>query len=233
MQLDAILVFGGDGTMLRARSFSLDYDAPLLGINLGQLGFLSEGALSELEAHLTCLMTKKYRVQERMLLKVIVQRNGVNIFKDRVLNDAVIYKGLVPKLIEIKLSENKRFVLEARCDGMIVATPTGSTAYSLAAGGPILSPLMDAIIVTPLNPHILSVRPMVFAGDATIQLNIHTTHNETILQGDGENCLTLQDNDFISITQSRRKIKFIKLSKRTFYQILRKKLHMGKVNNNK
>jgi NAD+ kinase len=228
VKLDAILSFGGDGTFLRAMHFSLKYNAPLLGVNLGKLGFLSDSSLRELEKSIEHLKHNKFKIQKRMLLKVVAKRNGKTIFSDLALNDCVIYKGQTPQLTEIKISSNKRFVLDTRCDGIIISSPTGSTAYSLSAGGPLLSPVMDAIIVAPLNPHILSVRPMVFSADDKLEFQILESHWDGVLQLDGRNTIQLKEKDEIFITAASRKVEVIKLTNKTFYQILRKKMHMGR-----
>lgn len=227
-QLDGILSFGGDGTFLHAKDFSLQYNSPLLGINLGKLGFLSDISLLELEKSIDHLKENKYKIQKRMLLKVVVKRDGTNVFSDLALNDAVIYKGETPRLTAIKIFSNKRFVLETHCDGIVISTPTGSTAYSLSAGGPLLSPVMDAIIMSPLNPHILSVRPMVFAAADKLEFEILESHCDGVLQMDGRNAIKLKENDIIQISTGERKVEIIKLTNKTFYQILRKKMHMGK-----
>jgi len=228
INLDCILSFGGDGTFLRAMHFSLLKKAPLLGINMGKLGFLSDSSLHELEKSIDDLMNKKYKIQERMLLKASLKRKGEAIFSDLAMNDVVIYKGETPRLAEIKISSNKRFVFDTRCDGIIVSTPTGSTAYSLSAGGPLLSPVMDAIIVSPLNPHILSVRPMVFSSADKLGFNVLDLDREGVLQLDGMNVEKLRSGDEIIVTAANKKVEIIKLTNKTFYQILRKKLHMGK-----
>ena len=227
-KLDCILSFGGDGTLLRASQYSLVANAPLLGINLGKLGFLSESSITELEKSIDDLKNNKFKVQKRMLLKAMLKRKNKIIFSNLALNDAVIYKGETPKLIDIRFYSNRRFVVETRCDGIIVSTPTGSTAYSLSAGGPILSPVMEAIIVSPLNPHILSVRPMVFSPKDKLSFKIKTSNGESILQLDGCNIHMLHAEDEIIVTGASQKVSFIKLTNKTFYQILRKKLHMGK-----
>jgi len=227
-KLDLILVFGGDGTILKAVDFSLKTGAPILGINLGKLGFLAESSLLELEKSLENLKKKKFTIQPRMLLKVILKRDGKNIYSSKALNDAVIYKGQVPKLMDIRYYNNQRFVVETRCDGIIVASPTGSTAYSLSAGGPIISPVMDVIAVTPLNPHVLTMRPMIFPSKDILTFKVMQNYEEAILQLDGQNSHVLETGDEITITAANRKVDFIKLTNKTFYQILRKKLHLGK-----
>ena len=160
-----------------------------------------------------------------MLLDVRLERDNNMIYTGLALNDAVVYKGKIPKLLELTLFCNDNFVVETRCDGMIISTPTGSTAYSLSAGGPILSPIMEAIIAAPLNPHVLTVRPMVFSSVDELCIKIEY---KTILQLDGKNVYNLIKGDRVLITASEEKIKFINLTSKTFYKILRKKLHMGK-----
>jgi NAD+ kinase len=228
-ELSAILVFGGDGTILRAVPISLKYNAPILGINFGRLGFLTESDFKELNAVFTNILKEKYKIQNRMLLTVTVNRNKQTVYKELGLNDAVVIRGNVPKLINIKIKNNKRFVLETRCDGVIASTPTGSTAYSLSAGGPILTPTMDAIVFTPINPHILSVRPMVFKSSDKLHFIIEGLDDRPILQIDGKNNFNLKSNDEVLITASKKKVSFIKLTNKTFYQILRRKMHMGKI----
>jgi NAD+ kinase len=227
-KIDIILVFGGDGTILRAVDFAIRSSAPILGINLGNLGFLSESSVSEFSKSIDAVRNNKFTIQKRMLLKIVLKRDKKKVYSGLALNDAVIYKGREPKLIDIKVYSNNRFVLKTRCDGIIAATPTGSTAYSLSAGGPILSQVMDAIVISPLNPHILSVRPMVFSASDSIRFVIKNTHKETVLNHDGQNSFKLKANDEIFVTAASEKVSFIKLSNRTFFQILRKKLHMGK-----
>lgn len=228
IKVDCVLAFGGDGTFLRAVSHSLHHKAPLLGINLGRLGFLAESTIKELEKSIDDLKRNKFRVQERMLLKVTLRRKKKIIFSELALNDAVIHRGDIPRLIDVTISSNRRFVFETRCDGFVASTPTGSTAYSLSAGGPIISPLMEAIVITPLNPHVLTVRPIVFSSSDIIKFRILNTSDECILQLDGMNSHKIRENDEISVSAAQQKIKFIKLSNRTFYQILRRKFHLGK-----
>lgn len=227
--LDAVLVFGGDGTILGAVEFALKSSAPILGINMGKLGFLSDFSIAEFDKYIGNLINSEYRVFERMLLEALVRKNGKTLFHSYALNDAVINKGLVSKLIEIRLYCNGDFVVETRCDGMIASTPTGSTAYSLSAGGPILAPEMEALIVAPLCPHVLSVRPMVFPADAELRFKMTKAYSETMLQLDGKNVHSIVDGDNVIVRAAKKKVKFITLTGKNFYQTLRKKLHMGKI----
>ncbi|MEA1973198.1 MAG: NAD(+)/NADH kinase, partial [Candidatus Cloacimonadota bacterium] len=225
IELDAIIVFGGDGTVLAAKDFSIMANSPILGINLGRLGFLTDGSLENLETNIKTLINKQFVVEKRMLLDVKLYRNKKKIVHKLALNDAVLYKGLDPKLITVDVFSNKKFVLNTRCDGLVASTPTGSTAYSLSAGGPLLSPILNAIIVTPLNPHILSVRPIVFSKEEIIDFNLHESHDDVILQIDGKNIKILQNEDVIKISVANENVTFAKFSQKDFYSILREKLH--------
>ena len=220
--LDYILVFGGDGTILHATEYSIECKAPLLGINLGKLGFLSESNLAELKRSINDLCSGKFKIQHRMLLNVSIKRKNKIIYSGLVLNDAVIYRGEVSRLINIKYFCNKRFVMETRCDGIVIATPTGSTAYNLSAGGPIISPWMETVVVTPLNPHVLTVRPIVFSHKDVLTFQIKQTENSSVLQLDGRKSHNIKKGDEIIIKSADKKVDFIKLSNKTFFSILRK-----------
>jgi len=228
-KLVCILVFGGDGTIMRAKQMALDTGAPILGINIGNLGFLSESTLKDVKKSMESLFKNHFEIQTRMLLEIKLKRKGKVIASGLALNDAVIYKAITPRLIEIRVYSDRRLVIDARCDGIVASTPTGSTAYSLSAGGPILSPLMDAIVVSPLNPHILATRPIVFPASDTLSFKMMEIYQMAVLQIDGQNVHDLENGDEVFITAAKQKISFIKLSKQTFYQILRKKMHMGKL----
>ncbi|MDP2174206.1 MAG: NAD(+)/NADH kinase [Candidatus Cloacimonadaceae bacterium] len=227
-RIDCILVFGGDGSILRAKDLALKTKAPILGINLGYLGFLSETSLTEIKASIENLIGKKYRLLSRMLLNCHLRRGGAIIYTGLALNDVVVYKAETPRLIHVRIFNHGRFVFDTRCDGVIASTPTGSTAYSLSAGGPILSPEMQAIVLCPLNPHLLSMRPMVFPARDQIMLRVHGLCQPAWLQIDGVNTIPIEENDEVMISAAKQSVSFIKLSNRTFYQILRKKLHLGK-----
>ncbi len=228
-KLDYILVFGGDGTILRSMHYALGFHSSILGFNMGNLGFLTDCRISELIPSVSLLLKGKFQVEKRMLLDISVLRNNERIVHQPALNDAVIYKGELSRLISLKLYSNKRYVYETRCDGIITATPTGSTAYSMSSGGPIISPNMDAFIVNPLNPHVLSIRPMIFNAEDTLHYKLEEPHSSTVLQIDGINVIQLLPKDKVTIKCSAKKMSFIKLSHRTFYQILRKKLKMGNI----
>ncbi|MDP8210800.1 MAG: NAD(+)/NADH kinase [Candidatus Stygibacter australis] len=227
-EIDCILVFGGDGTILRAVKYALLYRVPIMGINLGHLGFLSEISIEELEKSIKELKKGKYKILSRMMLKITIKGKDKKIINDLALNDAVISKGDKPKLINLKVYDDRRYVFSTRCDGIIAASPTGSTAYSLSAGGPIISPVMNAIVVVPITPHVLTVRPIVFPASSNISFVINEESETSLLQLDGQNRAQLYAGDRITITSAQQKVDFIKFSNRTFFKTLRTKMHMGK-----
>lgn len=227
--LNSILVFGGDGTILRAKKYALLTKAPLLGINIGKLGFLSETKPELLEKSIQLLLSNKYKVQSRLLLDIKLYRDNKLIYRDLALNDAVMFRATTPKMIEVKIKTNNRLIYTTRCDGLVASTPTGSTAYSLSGGGPILDPLMEAIVFCPLNPHILSTRPIVFSAKDLLSFELINCHDEPLLQIDGVNVMSLLKGDILKIIGAIQKVNFIKLSNKTFYQIMRKKMHMGRI----
>lgn len=226
--IDCVVVFGGDGTILRAKSIAIKTGAPILGVNLGYLGFLSETTFRELETSIQTLVQKRYKLISRMLINCQLKRDGKVIFQRLALNDAVIYKAETPRMINVRTYSGGRFVFSARCDGVIAATPTGSTAYNLSAGGPLLTPDMRAIVVSHLNPHLLSIRPMVFPAQEKLCLKVTGLHEPAWLQIDGENAFQLKEKDELIVSDGHHQVGFVKLSNRSFYRILRNKLHLGK-----
>jgi NAD+ kinase len=199
-----------------------------MGINLGHLGFLSEISLEELGKSIQELKKEKYKILSRMMLKITIRGKDKKIINDLALKDVVISKGYKPKLINLKVYDDRRYVFSTRCDGIIAASPTGSTAYSLSAGGPILSPVMDAIVVVPITPHVLTVRPIVFPAHNKISFVIKEEAETSWLQLDGQNCAQLFAGDRITVTSAQLKVDFISLSNRTFFKTLRNKMHLGK-----
>ena len=226
--VDCLLVFGGDGTVLHSCFYSLKFNIPILGINMGDMGFLTEITLDKLESSLAQIEQKRYSIQKRVMLNAQVKRDGKCAFAGDALNDIVIFRGQTEKMIGIDFFNNKRFVLSTKSDGILIATPTGSTGYSLSAGGPILSPTMEAVAVVPLHPHALTARPMIFSFDDVFQFNLLTSYENTVLQIDGENVLYIKNNDIIRIKKAKSRVCFVKLHNKTFFKVLRKKLHMGR-----
>lgn len=227
-EIEALLVFGGDGTVLHSAKYAIKYGVPIFGVNIGSLGFLTETKLFELLKALEKLKKDRFTIQSRILLNVSVIRNKKKLFSANALNDVVIFRGFTAKMITINFYVNRLFVFTTKSDGMIITTPTGSTGYSLSAGGPLLSPTMEAFVVTPLHPHTLTARPMVFSYEDQFSFKIKGAHKDSVLQVDGENLFSLDEDDLINIKRANVKIGFVKLLNRTYYQILREKLHLGR-----
>ncbi len=219
-----VLTLGGDGTLLRAAYYAIQYDVPLLGINLGHLGFLAELEDNELE-ELPAILSNGFDCTERMMLKVSVIRNDKSIVETTALNDAVI-RSKNGKPAHIVIADHSIDLLDYFCDGFIIATPTGSTAYSMSAGGPILEPRSDGIVVTPICPHTLGSRSVVF-GTAQKELDVRVANAERIqpiLECDGAELACLLEGDYVSITRHSKPLRLVKLSNKSFYKVLNEKI---------
>ncbi len=223
-----VIVLGGDGTLLHSARLIAAGDIPIFGVNLGQLGFLTEIELNDLTPALEKLVSGEYRIEERMMIQATVYRNGKEISKFYGLNDAVITKGAFARLIRLKTYVNNEYVDIYPADGLIISSPTGSTAYSLSAGGPLVVPNLELMIVTPICPHTLSSRPLVVDRDSIIKVELQSTQAEIMLTIDGQRGHSLKSFDEIIVQKSPHNAKFIKLSNRGFYEILRKKLKEGR-----
>lgn len=219
-----VLTLGGDGTLLRAASYANQYNVPLLGVNLGHLGFLAELESDELD-QLVKILSEGFDCTERMMLSVSVIRGKTTLSKTVALNDAVI-RSKNGKPAHIVVSDSKNDLLEYFCDGFIVATPTGSTAYSMSAGGPILEPCSDAIVVTPICPHTLGSRPVVFGSSKEV-IEVRITNAERILpilECDGAEIAELSDGDFVRIVRHVSPLRLVKLNDKSFYKVLNEKI---------
>ncbi len=224
---DCIIVLGGDGTLLNtARNISVR-GIPLFGVNLGQLGFLTEIELPDLDPALEKLISGNYRIEERMMIKAVVIRQGKEICEFFGLNDAVITKGAFARIIRLKTFVNNEFVDVFPADGLIVSTPTGSTAYSLSAGGPLVAPDLEVMIVTPICPHTLYSRPMVIDNNSIVRVELQATQADVMLTMDGQSGFRLEPYDDVIIQRAPFNAKFMKLNQRGFYEILRTKLKEG------
>jgi NAD+ kinase len=224
--VELISVFGGDGTLLYAARLIDGKGIPLLGINLGSLGFLTEVRLDEMHAAFEGLLSGQYRLEERVLLNVEVVRNGNVVAQYRALNDAVINKGALARIIDLEVSVNSEPVLYTRADGLIISTPTGSTAYSLAAGGPILHPTLDAFIVAPICPHALANRPIVIPDRHAVGVCLR--HGaDVMLTVDGQVGMPLQQQDVLSIGRAQSPLQLALPFGSTFFKLLREKLRWG------
>ena len=224
---DCIIVLGGDGTLLNTARNTSVRGIPLFGVNLGQLGFLTEIELPDLTPALDMLISGNYRVEERMMIQASVVRQGQEVSKFFGLNDAVITKGAFARIIRLKTFVNDEFVDIFPADGLIVSTPTGSTAYSLSAGGPLVAPDLEVMIVTPICPHTLYSRPMVIDRNSVVRVELQDTQAEVMLTMDGQSGLRLEPFDDVIVQRAPFNAKFMKLDQRGFYEILRTKLKEG------
>ena len=225
---DVILLLGGDGTILEAARRAVPAKRPMLGINLGRLGYMAELELNEID-RLADVVAGKYRLDERMVIKVeILDTAGKVRFVSFALNDAVVSNGSVSRIVDLRMSESGSVIADYRADGVIVATPTGSTAYSRSAGGAIVDPSLRCICVTPVCPHSLVSRPMIFPADAAIEIK-NTCNREKMLflTLDGKSNQELAFGETVRVTESDMKAKLIRLNDNGFYDRLRRKMNSG------
>jgi NAD+ kinase len=227
-EVDLVLVLGGDGTMIATARMIGDSDVPVLGINFGGLGYLAEFRIEELHSALEAILAENYRLDKRVMLSVELLRGEESITKNRVLNDVVINKSALARIIEIEAYFNRQFVNSFRADGLIVSTPTGSTAYNLSAGGPVIFPSMNAIVITPICPFTLSNRPIVVPDDADIELRLKTDKEDVALTLDGQVGFALQVEDRVVIRKSSTTFKLIQPANRNYFDVLRDKLRWGR-----
>ncbi len=223
--VDLVIALGGDGTMLSATRSAAPLTIPVLGINLGSLGFLTELTPADLDRTLDRISQGDYVIETRMLLDS--QVSGDCGVPPIALNDVVIDKGGVARLIHLDLYVNDEFISSYSADGLIVATPTGSTAYALASGGPIIHPRIKAIIVAPIAPHTLAQRPMVFSEDDSLRIVVASPRREASLTIDGQVACSLHNNDSVTIAKSGIEGRFIRFPENSFYRVLRDKLNWG------
>jgi len=227
-EVDLVLVLGGDGTMIATARMIGDSDVPVLGVNFGGLGYLAEFRIEELHSALEAILAENYRLDKRVMLSVELLRGQESITKNRVLNDVVINKSALARIIEIEAYFNQQFVNSFRADGLIVSTPTGSTAYNLSAGGPVIFPSMNAIVITPICPFTLSNRPIVVPDDADIELRLKTDKEDVALTLDGQVGFSLQVEDRVMIKKSNTTFKLIQPANRNYFDVLRDKLRWGR-----
>lgn len=219
-----VLVIGGDGTMLRAARTVYGRDIPILGINQGYLGFLTEIEVEKLEESLEQLLHGQYDIEHRMMLTAQVYRQGNCIAEVNALNDLVVTKGALSRIIKMELYQGEQLVDRYHGDGLIFSTPTGSTGYSLSAGGPIVHPAMDVCIVAPICPHSLIARPLIFSPEHQLTVRLDANNAPAMLTVDGQNGVELQQGDRIQISKARYDTGLVVLEKRNFFAVLRQKL---------
>jgi NAD+ kinase len=224
---DLLVVLGGDGTLLHAARLLDERDIPVLAINLGGLGFLTSFPLSELYPALELALSGKLRTSERKLLQVEVVRKGQVAERHRALNDAVVNKGALARILDYDLHLDGSYACSYKADGIIISTPTGSTAYSLSAGGPILYPVVDALVITPICPHALTNRPLVIPDTVKIELTVREGEEPAYLTIDGQVGLKLERDDRVVVTTAKTKLHLIRSTDHTYFEILRNKLKWG------
>ena len=226
-QVEVILVLGGDGTLLSVVRLMGDNQVPILGVNVGGLGFLTEITLDNLYKVLEGLIQGDYKCHRRMTLNVHVVREGVMVADFTVLNDAIINKGALARIIDLETTISDEYLTTFKADGLIISTPTGSTAYSLSAGGPIVYPSLQTIVITPICPHTLTNRPIIIPDDAVIKATLNSKNEEVILTLDGQVGFSLQFGDTVEIQKGRNSILLIESPFKSYFEVLRTKLRWG------
>jgi len=227
-EVDLMLVLGGDGTMIATARLIGDQEVPVLGINYGGLGYLAEFRIEELYTALESILSGNYRLDRRVMLAVELRRGNDPPKTSRVLNDVVINKSALARIIEIETYFDRYFVNSFRSDGLIVSTPTGSTAYNLSAGGPVIFPSMNAVVITPICPFTLSNRPIVVPDNAEIELLLKTDNEEVALTLDGQVGFPMEVEDRVVIRKSGTTFNIIQPSNRNYFDVLRNKLRWGR-----
>jgi NAD+ kinase len=221
------IVLGGDGTLLAAARVFAASGVPLLSVNLGSLGFLTEVKLDQLYPTLEGWHNASFQIDGRMMLRATLHRHDKEIGSYDALNDLVVSKGAIARMAHFSIQLDGSRVAEYRADGVIISTPTGSTAYSLAANGPILVPHLDAMVITPVCPHILTIRPLVVSGNSTVDLTIESIPDKTYLTIDGQEAVLLRVGDRVSCVRSPYTVKLLRLGANGFFDVLRQKLKWG------
>lgn len=223
---DLIVVLGGDGTLLSIAGL-VEREVPILGVNLGGLGFITEVAINELESLLEQTLKGHFSVEKRMTLRLQVYGKDGAGENFRVLNDGVITKGARSRIIDLETYVGKEYLCTYRADGLIIATPTGSTAYALAAGGPIVYPTLGAIVLAPICPHTLTNRPIVVSAESTIRVTLRSSGDTVFLSPDGRQGVVLNNGDVVEAQNYGVAVLLVKVPKRSYFEVLRSKLKWG------
>lgn len=226
--LDLLLTLGGDGTLLRGARMVAREGVPVLGVNLGHLGFLTSAPRDEMEAGLSRWLAGEFSIDERLALLVHTETAEGERGRDHLaLNDAVLHKGGAARVIRLSMTATRDVVGSYSADGIILATPTGSTAYSLSAGGPIVSPTVDCIIATPICPHTLGVRPLILPADETVTVEVLSPTQELLLTIDGQESETLVPGQRVVVRRAPQPVRLVRFPGQTFFSTLRRKLKWG------
>ncbi len=219
------VTFGGDGTLLYAARIFSQHEVPIIGVNLGRLGFITEFSEADVLECLECVINENNEFEDRIMVDVQVFRDGSYLYRSTGLNDLIINTGGISRLIQLEVSSGKNKIGSYRADGIIVATPTGSTAYSLSAGGPILAPTMSAFVICPICPHSLGARPLVVPSEERVMIKIMSEDMEIMGTIDGQVAFDLEFMDEVYIEKSKTVTKLVSLGTRRFYDIVSEKLY--------
>lgn len=223
-ETDLLISIGGDGTMLSTAFLAHSHDKPVVGFNLGKLGFLTEVENENIDSFIDDILKENFTIENRIVLEARLKESEKILYA---INDLVIDKGGWPKMIDISLSIDNDFVTTFSADGLIIATPTGSTGYSLSVGGPIVTPNSNVITLSPVAPHSLTMRPLIVPSDSVIEIKVHTPHENVLVNVDGQFVKECSPNLEIKISKSQRMLKVIHMSGRKYFDILRSKLLWG------
>jgi NAD+ kinase len=224
---DLVIVAGGDGTLLSAARLAVPLGIPILGVNFGGLGFMTELQPEELYTALTRVLGGAYEIEEREALRVRFRRGRKILGEYALLNDAVVTKTALARMLVIELRIDNELVATYTSDGLIIATPTGSTAYNLSAGGPILDPRMSAFVIAPICPHTMSYRPLVVPGSVRIEVTLRSLTEEAYLTLDGQVGFPMKQMDAIVVDRHPRSVRLLRVAQRGFFEVLQRKLHWG------
>lgn len=224
---ELVAVLGGDGTMLRTARYLAKYDVPIVGINMGSFGYLTEVNLNEMHSALGLILSGNYLTEKRMMLDVSVSHGKTIINAGTVLNDVVINRGNLSRIVELETTINNKYLTTYKADGMIISTPTGSTAYSLSAGGPIVYPEKDLIIINPICPHTLTNRPIIFPEDANLRVRVWSKGRGATLTLDGQVSYRVKSGGVITVSKSKYVTRLVLSPHRSYWEILRSKLGWG------
>ncbi|MBZ0069859.1 MAG: NAD kinase [Thiobacillus sp.] len=227
VESDVVVVLGGDGTMLSMARELAPHGVPLIGINQGRLGFLTDITVEGMYAAVAEMLSGQYVAEERILLNGMVRRKGEKVFEATAFNDVVVGKGGSGRLIDLEVAINSEFVYSQRADGLVVTTPTGTTAYALSSGGPIVHPTLEAVALVPICPHTLSARPIVVSSHSRIEINL-THADDARVHFDGQHYFDLNAGDHVWITRMSRSVTLLHPHSYSYYDTLRQKLHWGK-----
>ncbi len=222
--MDMALSIGGDGTLLNACRRVYEQAVPVCGINFGTVGFLIDIELDEIETKLQKILDKEYRIEERLMLSGYVVHCGRKSYKGSAVNDIVVTKGGMARMLRFGLTINDTCIANYKADGLIVSTATGSTAYSLSAGGPIVNPLVKALVLTPICPHTFDIRSMVISEDDTIRVRIEAGHPDIFITFDGQKSYQLADEDEVIVKRAKNPARIVKFGDKDYYRIMRDKL---------